>query len=442
VRAAAFVVLTAGWCPHAASAQDAGAASSPPIAARFQVDWLAAVRASAATDSPLNPGNARLRLPQLIALTELRGDLRLELGPRVQFVVRPRARGQVTTAWVDGQRRVRDDDLEGDWTEAYVALRPSDAVSITYGLQNFQWGPTELVAPNNRIFHETGFFRDPLYYVRGRHLLRVNVSAGKQWSFVALGELGDNGDVAFRAGEQFARQALAKLEFTSADGASYVGATAGATDGTPPWLGAYGVLGITEGLSFYADTSHTRGSQAWYPVRVAGASVPGATLGTGTTVTAPTFARPFTNVPSWRSLAVVGARYTFARGDDVRVEWLGQDAGWHEADLRVGFDAARLATSPEAFAPYLAPGLEFLGRQLVLVSVRTPELPPRDRVEVQTRYLHSFTDGSRVIFVTGRWEAGDALVVFASATATGGAPFGEFSRLVGASLVVGTQWTW
>jgi hypothetical protein len=404
-----------------------------------QVDWLTAVRGSTASDTSLNPGNARLRLPQLLALTELRGSLRLELGPKVEFVVRPRVRGQVTTAWIDGQRRVRDDDVEANWTELYVALRPSDAVAITYGLQNFQWGPAELVAPNNRIFHETGFFKDPLYYVRGRHLLRVNVSAGRQWSVVALGELGANGDVPFRAGEHFARQALAKLEFTSANGASYVGGTAGATDGTPPWFGAYGMLGVTEGLSFYVDTSHTRGSQAWYPVTAPVA--PGsAVLPPGLVL--PVFARPFTNLPSWRSLAVAGARYTFARGDDLRVEWLGQDAGWHESDLRLGFDAARLATSRERFEPYLAPGLEFLGRQLVFVSLRTPELPPRDRVELQTRYLHSFTDSSRALFVSARWEATDALVAFASATLTGGPDHGEFSRLLRASIVAGTQWTW
>ena len=109
----------------------------------------------------------------------------------------------------------------------------------------------------------------------GKHLLRVNLSAGRQWSLVALAEVGATDDEPFRAGEPFARQALAKVEYTTTERRELRGVTAGATDGAPPWFGAYGSFAVTEGLSVYADTSHTRGSQAWYPVRVAVATAPG-----------------------------------------------------------------------------------------------------------------------------------------------------------------------
>jgi hypothetical protein len=398
------------------------------VAARLSVEWLNAIRFSSPLEGALNPGNQRLKLPQVLGQTDLRANLRVEAGPRVQFIVRPRARAYASSASVDEGQRTVERDAEANWTELYVALIPHDAVSVTWGLQNFQWGPAELLAPNNRVFHEVGVFRDPLYYVRGKHLLRVNLSAGKQWSAVALAELGANGDEPFRAGEQFARQVLGKVEFTTADGASYGGVTAGATDGTPPWFGAYGSLALSEGLSIYADGSHTHGSRAWYPVRTAAGR--------------PAFARPFADVTSGRVLAVAGGRYTFARGDDLRIEWLASDAGWSRDDLRAGFAAARVATSAEAFAPYLLPGLEFLGRQLVYVSLRTPDLPPSRRTQVQTRYLHSFTDTSRVFFVTGSFDTTDSLVIFASGTATGGPPEGEFSRFVGASVVLGATYTW
>lgn len=429
VRAAALAALIACCAPHAALAQVPGD-SPPAVTARFNVDWLSAVRVSTANDdSPLNPGNVRLRLPQLLAQTELRGNVRAEFGSRVLLVLRPRVAGTAEWSWATREPRTDAREAEAEFTEAYLAWTVADPVTITYGLQNFQWGPAELVAPNNRIFHETGVFRDPLYYVPGRHLLRVNVSAGRQWSLVALGELGASPDETFRAGERFARQGLAKVEYTTADGASYAGLTLGATAGAPWWIGGYGSLALTEGLSVYADTSHTRGSRAWYPSDARSPAPP-------------TFARPRVDERAWNTFAVVGARYTFARGDDLRVEWMSQQAGWSEDDLELAFDAARFASSADAFAPYLRAGLEFLGRQFLLLSVRTPELPPRKRVEVQSRYLHAFTDGSRVLFVTSRVEATDRLVLFATGTLTGGPDHGEFSRILRGSLVVGSSVTW
>ncbi len=427
VRAAALAALIA-CCPPPAALAQVPDDSPPAVTARFNVDWLSAIRVSTANDSsPLNPGNARLRLPQLLTQTELRGNVRVEAGSRLRLVLRPRVAGTAEWSWATAQPRRDAQDADAEFTEAYLAWTLTDQVTLTYGLQNFQWGPAELAAPNNRVFHETGVFRDPLYYVPGRHLVRVNVSAGRQWSAVALAEVGASADQPFRAGERFARQAIGKLEYTTADGASYGGVTVGATDGAPWWVGGYGSWALTEGLSVYADTSHTRGSRAWYPVARGG--VP------------PAFARSREG-DGWQTFAVAGARYTFARGDDLRVEWMLQQAGWSRDDLRLAFDAARFATSAADFAPYLQPGLEFLGRQFVLLSLRTPELPPRKRTEVQTRYLHSATDASRVLFVTARTEATDRLVVFATGTVTGGPPHGEFSRLVRASLVAGTSVMW
>lgn len=429
-----MAALAACWAPGTVRAQPPEAAP-PAVTARLHVDWLSAIRATAPTESILNPGNARLRLPQWVLQTEARGHLRVEAGSRLHVILRPRLSATADWREAAGQPRTPAHEADAEFTEAYLAWTVVPPVTISYGLQNFQWGPAELAAPNNRIFHETGVFRDPLYYVPGRHLLRVNVSAGRQWSAVALAEIGATGRNRFRAGERFARQALAKLEYTTADGASYAGATAGATDGTPWWIGGYGSWTLTEGLSVYADTSHTRGSRAWYPVVGAGeAGTPARPL--------PSFARSRAGDRDWNTMAVTGARYTFARGDDVRLEWLFQQAGWRNDDLRLAFGAAYAATSPAAFAPYVLPGLEYAGRQLMLVSLRTPELAPRKRTEVQTRYLHSFTDGSRVLFVTTRMEATDRLVLFGSGTVTGGAAHGEFSRFARGSIALGSSVTW
>ena len=107
-------------------------------------------------------------------------------------------------------------DVSANWTELYPTTGRTTSLQFTYGLQNYQWGPAELLSPSNRLFHEVGVFRDPLYYVRGRISLRLNVSVGKEWSLVALAELGTTASTDFIAGEPFRRQAQAKFEYAAA----------------------------------------------------------------------------------------------------------------------------------------------------------------------------------------------------------------------------------
>jgi hypothetical protein len=421
----------AGAAPEQAPADSGGGAQEaeppPTVTYRAGVEWISAARWLEPARTALNPGNRRFGLPQAWLQTEARPSLRLELGSRVIAVVRPRLVGTAQWTSVEGSPRRATQDASANWTELYVNWRPGDAVQVTYGLQNFQWGPAELLAPSNRLFHETGFFRDQLYYVRGRHLLRVNLSAGKAWSAVALAELTDNGEDPFTAGEPFRRQGQAKLEYSSPSGRGYLGGTVGARQGAPPWFGQYAAMALTEGLSAYADASHTRGSRAWYPVPVPGGAA---------------FARRDIDAGAWRTLAVAGLRYTFAAGPDARVEYLYNGAGYAEREFALAAAAAASARSAEALAPYFSPGLEFTGRRLALVSLRLPDLPPRKRVVVHGRYLRSLADRSGAAFVTSSVDASGSLVVFASATVTHGGDAAEFSRLARATVVAGTVWTW
>jgi hypothetical protein len=422
----AFALLLA---PAGAAAQAPAPADAPPwLTGRAHLEWIAAVRGLAPAETALNPGNRTFRVPDLVLVTEVRPDLRLDAGNRLRLVVRPRWRGTSEHVWPDGLPHDERTEGEATLTEAFLAWQPRDWLSVTYGLQNFQWGPAELLSPSNRLFHEVGLFRDPLYYVRGRHLARVNLSAGRQWSLVALAELGDNGEPAFREGEHFGRAGQVKLEYAAAAGGRYVGVTAGARAGEPPWVGEYGELGIGEAWALYADAVHQRGSQAWYPV-----------------ATAPfraAFDRPHRGDEGLRTLAVAGVRYSFAGGTEVRGEYVHQDAGWSEEAFDLGALAVASEATPQAVNRWLTPGLELTGRRFVLASVRTRELPPARRLSLQGRYLRSLTDGSGVAFVTGSFDASDAVVVFASGSLTHGDEFAEFTRLARATIVAGFVRSW
>jgi hypothetical protein len=397
------------------------------VTVKGSVEWMNAIRWLDPARGTNNPGNATLRVPQFWVQTELRPDGRLTVGPRFTAVARPRLLAVASATWVDGLERFDSQDATANWTELYTNWRPNDVLQLTYGLQNFQWGPAELLAPSNRIFHETGIFRDAIYYVRGKHLVRVNLSVGKEWSFVALAELSDNGEPEFNAGEQFRRQGLAKLEYTMPSGAGYVGFTGGVRQGSRPWFGEYFSVAATEGFSAYLDAAHVRTNRAWYPLQAG----PGGT-----------FVRRDTHADAWRTLGVAGLRYTFASGVDFRGEYMHQDAGYSESDMVTAATASVTAPTPATIAAYLAPGLELLSRRLTLLSARMPDLPPAKHLVVSMRYLRSLTDTSGVFFSTMTLETTDSLVLFASATVTHGDDPGEFSRLARGSVVAGSVWTW
>ncbi|MGE3840929.1 MAG: porin [Vicinamibacterales bacterium] len=399
----------------------------PAVSWRLGAQWLSTGRWLDPAESRLNPGNRILRLPQFWAQTEVRPDVRVTGGSRFVLVARPRLLASTRSAWSADTPRLDTRDTSANWTELYAHWRMTDSVQVTYGLQNFQWGPAELLSPSNRLFHEVGVFRDPAYYVRGRHLARLNVSAGKEWSIVTLAELGHNGEDAFNSGEPFKRQGQTKVEYASPDGRGYVGATVGVRDGSRAWFGEYGSWAVTQGLSIYVDASHSRGSRAWYPEAHADGVF---------------FSRRLSDASRWQLLGLMGMRYVFVNGIDWRGEYVHQQAGYSQNDTRLAVQAATASPGPFVFERLTAPGLEVLGRRLVLASLRVPDLPPRDRVSIQGRYLHSLTDHSGVAFATATLETSDALVLFGSALVSRGPVTGEFARLARASAIAGALWTW
>src|SRR5512133_662714 len=186
--AAVFSAVVAAYGAPSAFAEEP-AASPLPLSARVRLEWLTAAGTTVPRDTAVNPDNAVLRLPQAAASTELRPDLRLEAGRDLQGFVRPRLLLQVQKPRVAGAWQPESSDARVEWIEAYGSWQADERVAFAYGLQNYQWGPGELASPSNRIFHETGFARDALYVVRGKHLVRVNLSAGRAWSAVLLAEV-------------------------------------------------------------------------------------------------------------------------------------------------------------------------------------------------------------------------------------------------------------
>ena len=418
-------------------AEEGAPAGGPGFSFSGRLEWLTAAATTAYRDTPVNPANGVLAVPQAAARTELRPDLRIERGDELRLVARPRLLVEGSRARAAGAWQPEVTDASAGWLELFGSWRVDDRLSVAYGLQNFQWGPAELMSPSNRIFHETGFTRDPLYAVRGKHLARVNLSSGKALSAVVLAEVRPNDDAPFVAGEPFEPKVEAKVEWSAPGGRGYLGITGGAGKRSRGFFGEYGAVSVTDGLSVYADAVHQAGSRAWIPVEdgAGGASFAQAATGAGL-----------------RTLAVGGVRYMFAGGADLRLEYLFDEAGWDERQLALASRAAQapgpLATPEELaawrarVAAWAAPGLELVGRQHVYASVSLADLPPAKRLRLQGRVLGALEDGSAAAFVTASLDATDSVVVFASAAATDGVRYGALSRLVRGTALLGAVVTW
>ncbi len=401
----------------------AASAHAQEVSVRGHLEWITAVRGTLPADTEVNPDNRVFALPQLLGQTELRPSLRLDFDATLQLVLRPRflvvaEKARTGDAWQDAEG-----EASAEWTELYGTWNVSDSVQLTYGLQNFQWGPAELLGPSNRLFHEVGFNRDPVYHVRGKHLVRVNLSAGREWSLIVLAEVAPNHDPAFVAGEPFESKGQVKVEYASDDGAWYAGLTGGAAAESRPWWGEYAMVSIGDAVSAYVDATHAQGSRAWYPVATGGGRA--------------VFEQTRKDEARVRTLAVGGLRYAFESGDDLRLEYVFDDAGYTREQIELAPVALRSALSRAQAEPYFAPGLELLSRHLVYGSLRVPALPPSKRLTFHARYLYSLTDGSGLAYPTLLAEVGEAWALFLSAGIAHGPEEGELSRLARATVVLG-----
>jgi hypothetical protein len=382
---------------------------------RTAFDWFTSAQAIFPPGSPGDPGNRILRIPLVAIESETRPSLRFDYAT-FQFLVRPSFAAGVSTtrigrAWQEPKLGIR-----ADWADLYGTWRITDSLSLSYGLQNYQWGPAETLSPSNPIFHQP-YTRTILTLIRGKHLVRANISPSRSWSIVVVLEPRDNGEPAFVYGAPFDRKALVKLEYARPSGDRYMGITAGKGETSRGWLGEYGVFSLTDALSIYGDARHTMGSDVLYP--------------TGILELGQAFAATQANSRTIQTIAVAGARYQFADGEDLRIEYLYNGPGYSSDQLALSARtvASLAAIDPSAVGAYTSPGLDIVGRMYLYASARLPKLGPQDHISLSAQYLQSLTSRNGALIVNTEWIYSDALVFFVSAAAVPGTQGEDLTRL-------------
>lgn len=394
---------------------------------RGSMDWFFSLQGTLPAQGQLNPDNRVLHVPSGIVSNQLRPNLRFEFSS-LQLVVRPR----FSVAWqatnASGETDWKQWTSSVDWPEVYGSWRLGDSLAVTYGLQNYQWGPGETLNPTNTIIHRP-YSRNILTLIRGKQLVRVNISSGRRLSAILLVEPADNGEAPFVYGEKFEPKILLRAELTSESGSSHFGVAAGAGGAPSAWFGEYGSLALTDALSVYVDARHQHGSIAWYPAPVGSNSETG-------------FLHAHKN--DIQTIGIAGARYSFENGIDVRGEYIQNDPGYTRSEERQATRnvLARAGANPAVLGYLNAPGLDLPGRKYAYASIRAPDLGRDDALTLDFRVLKTLSDNTAAMFLNVEWITTDAWVLFMSSMATVGDSDGDLTRLLRGYAIAGSRYTW
>ncbi len=384
-------------------------------------------------EGSLNPRNSVARTPHQFASLELRPNWSLGNGT-FKFTARPRFILEHQSVNASGtSSRYTDAFLR--WSEGFASWNATEAFSFAYGMQNFQWGPAESAGPSNRIFRDTVQVKDSFYVVNGKHLLRASYAPSNSFSEVLLLELSGNGDPEPEPYERHAKKALLKSELSWNGGSNYAGLVLGWRDRNGTWLGEYLSIEPLEGLSLYTDLSHQAGSLAYDPTQLAGGRY---------TV----FSQSRRGENRLYTFAVTGARYAFENGNDWRVEYLFQEAGYSPA--QTGEARAALLSADPLQLVFLSPkagaaarnGLDFPGRHYLYSSTRFPNSFGYRDCTLLARVLRSLQDSSTSLLASSESSVGDNGTFIVSLAASLGQEAGELKGAVdmGGTLAYRHAW--
>ncbi len=374
------------------------------------------------SETAINPDNRILQLPSQILAADIRAELKWR-GEQNQVVIRPRYRAEKNRIDSTG---VSSEKNESDWdlTDAFWEAQVNDNLSLTTGLQVYQWGPAELINPSNPLFHFNSRQKSFGYKEKGKVLIRGNYTLGRFDNFVLIAEPVSNNEAPWLEGD-FVPKALIKYEHQSEGSASQMGAVAGQEEKENKFLGIYFNGQVTEALSIYADARATEKEVGFKPEP----------SGIFWNLDSPSRQK------SNPVLAVSGLRW---EGDyDVRFEYIYNSAGYSEEEWAVVLNSVSNPLNPNYLTNlrhFQNSGLELPGKQYLYFSYRVNEPFEKKDLNIYLRDLYSLQDYSSQIQFEFDKAISDSWVMFGNLTATAGRKVAVFNLLNAWQTLVGVKW--
>ena len=198
--------------------------------------------------SGLNPYNI-LGIPNRRLGVELRPDFYLPLN-RLELLFKPRAY-LYQTSWDDGIYEYKDDASGSDVyvNEWQAKLRITDALFISTGRENLQWGPSYLLSPSNPFYQDNGR-NNPSLELPGLDYLRAVWIPSLTWTLSGIANIGEGSADGFG---NFKNAYALKLDFTGDE--KYFSLIGACREDEKAEIGFFGGMTLADSLLAYAEGS-------------------------------------------------------------------------------------------------------------------------------------------------------------------------------------------
>jgi hypothetical protein len=298
-------------------------------------------------DSDANPSNQIFHAPSSAEEIELRPNLKIETAKsKLSLILKPRAKGsfvqyETPNATSTDFTAINRGELNAHFNEAYVRIGPFRHLEFTFGIENYQWGSSEVLSASQFLFPELILKPDPFQEIRGVELTKLEFQASQEWTFTGMAEMRPAGleheDALNYRVRDFKRRALLRAEYAGSSGEFLLGGVVGKkeTDDQPRVVGGgYGFWSYSQGGQIYFDYIGQQGSERLWINNVG------------------TLSQQNSDLTSLYSIGILGHRYAFKNGMELKIELIENDFGV-STGLRNSALAQIRANSPKT-ANYIA----------------------------------------------------------------------------------------
>lgn len=400
----------------------AGSAEAWTLKWNHRLNWYNRVLNQGVVDSDYNPDNQVGKIPDNTFETDLRPTFNWEFDNH-RVKIDPRIITQVT------QAEYRDEKHTTDTTEAFFNEASYQGNfgdhQIALGIQNYQWGPAEMLSPTNPIYRFQFEQRSLFFQQRGRNLVRWNWQISPEWNMVTMVEVSKNGSQLPKEDQKFSPNGLIKLERALSKSSDYIGLVVGKTPYKEAFVGEYFAMNLTDEFSIYLDARHQDGSKNFYPDE-----------------------NPFLKFDERekdggiKTLANFGIRHEAAV--DFRLEYIYNGVGLNKTD----WDRAKTALTTlgpnigENFKRFYKGGRDDLQRQHYgYTSVRIPDLGDKDQYTLFLRHFYSIADSSSSTQFQMDRITGESFNLYFEASYYNGSKDSEFGSLLKHEVSAGFRYS-
>lgn len=327
-------------------------------------------------ESVMNSNNRLLLNPNRISELDLRFDFKY-VSDSTKFVLRPRWLGTYQEVTYTDTNQTSNSSLgKIDLTDAFAEWSANSAFQTTAGLIVDGWGSAEFVNPTNPFFHMNSQSKNFFFKEKGKVLAKLNWNPSGRSTLSVVAEPISNQESSWRYGTNFSPSALIRTETQSEDSSTIIGLMAGSDSFNSSIFGEYFLFSDHEtGFSGYFEGRHTQNSSRFYPVSKSGF-----------------VSLDLTQQQSFNTYSVLGFRYEGRA--DTRVEWISYELGYSESEWKQVYQGVT-QLSPylvENLKKFQAPGMEFLTKNWISISIRIPDMGPKSKWQWTNRALISMGD--------------------------------------------------